>query len=588
MGDGASLHLLSGAVLFALLAGGSASALADAPVEEVIYKFCPQGANGSCVDGQTPEDGVIMDASGNLYGITGLGGAQNRGTVYKLTSTASGWDETVLYNFSGGGDDGQSTAGLVMDGSGNLYWTSGNLVFELSPNGTGWAEKVIYTFPGGASGASPRIALIDGLGSLYGTTYQGGIQTSGAPYGAGTAFKMTPSGTGWTETVLYSFCQKTNCADGANPNALLGDTSGNFYGTTSTGGAYGAGTVFKLSPSGAAWTETVLYSFCPQTGCPDGRGPANLLMDGAGNLYGTAGNGGGSRANGTVFMLAPSGSGWTATVLYNFACNEGRANGLVMDPAGNLYGTTGWVVASCSSYGEIYKLTKTGSGWTQTIIANPLFPQPGLLADKSGNIYGTAWGGYGFGLCPRGCGIVYEVTSSGNLPPQALSVSIGGNGKGSLASSPAGIVCNAPTQSGDTCSANFPAGTIVTLSASSQSGSSFAGWSGACAGTGSCQVTMNQAQTVSATFNSANSIASLAVSLIGRGSVTSSPSGISCPNTCTASYAAGSNVTLTATAANGWRFRGWSGACSGTDACSVTMASNQSASATFTRWRAGN
>src|SRR5262249_45517954 len=147
---------------------------------------------------------------------------------------------------------------------------------------------------------------------------------------------------------------------------------------------------------------------------------------------------------------------------------------------------------------------------------------------------------------------------------------------------PSGIVCHAPSQPQDSCSANFASGTIVTLTASAASGSNFAGWSGACSGTATCQVTMNQAKSVLATYNST---AALSVSRIGQGSVTSSPSGISCPNKCTANYAIGTKVTLTATPADGSRFTGWGMACSGTSTCTVTMQSDQNVTATFTTRR---
>src|SRR5580700_8096172 len=196
---------------------------------------------------------------------------------------------------------------------------------------------------------------MDGAGNLYGTTIYG---SSG-----GVVFQLSPDETGiaWTETVLYSFCSQTKCPDGANPAAgLIMDGAGNLYGTTLAGNdrscgptcSIGSGVVFQLTPdeTGAAWTETVLYSFCSQTNCADGRGPvAGLIIDGAGNLYGTTA-GGGTNNQGVVFQLTPdeTGTAWAETVLYSFClqtdCADGAtpSAGLIMDRAGNLYGTTAY------------------------------------------------------------------------------------------------------------------------------------------------------------------------------------------------------------------------------------------------------
>ena len=157
----------------------------------------------------------------------------------------------------------------------------------------------------------------------------------------------------------------------------------------------------------------------------------------------------------------------------------------------------------------------------------------------------------------------------------ALTVSLVGTGSGSVTSSPAGISCPS------TCTANFNSGTTVTLTASAANGSTFAGWSGACSGTGTCTATMNAAQSVTATFNAAQLPLAVSLAGTGNGTVTSSPAGISCPSTCSASFNSGTTVTLTASAANGSTFAGWSGACSGTGSCTVTMNAAKSVTATF-------
>jgi uncharacterized repeat protein (TIGR03803 family) len=172
------------------------------------------------------------------------------------------------------------------------------VVFKLAPGGT---ETVLYSFKGGSDGAFPAAGLLaDSSGNLYGTASQAGGS------GNGVVFKLAPGG--GTETVLYSFCSLPSCSDGSTPFAgLIADTSGNLYGTTTSGGASGNGVVFKLAPGGG--TETVLYSFCSLPSCSDGAIPFNgsLIADSSGNLYGTTLRGGGAARVGVVFELTGTG-----------------------------------------------------------------------------------------------------------------------------------------------------------------------------------------------------------------------------------------------------------------------------------------
>ncbi len=229
-----------------------------------------------------------------------------------------------------------------------------------------WAatqEKILHTFNNnGTDGAVPLAGLIfDAAGNLYGTTSRGGTGScfySGS--GCGTVFKLSPNGGGgWTEQVLHYF--SNNGTDGFQPLAgLIIDAAGNLYGTTATGGTHPGGTVFELTPAqGGNWTEKVLYNFCSQTNCTDGAGPlAGLIFDAAGNLYGTTSAGGTYQDFGTVFELMPTkGGGWTEQVLHSFAPGTDGANpsaGLIFDAAGNLYGTT--------SYGGTYTCDGTSCG----------------------------------------------------------------------------------------------------------------------------------------------------------------------------------------------------------------------------------
>jgi uncharacterized repeat protein (TIGR03803 family) len=259
-------------------------------------------------DGLTPFGGVIVDASGNLFGTTYFGGSNGYGTVYELIpQTGGGWTEKILHNFNNMGTDGLYPAsGLILDEVGNLYGTtvlSGSdgvgTVFELKPGPEGaWVEKILLYFAAAdtSGGAIPYGSLMFDAGSLYGTASGGGL------YNVGTVFELTPEGNGtWNESVLYAFNDDGN--DAYTPLAgLVRDSSGNLYGTTYTGGsASGLGTVFELTPANGVWTETVLHSF---EGNGDGGNPGYgaLILDSSGNLYGTA-QGGGAYFAGTVFEI---------------------------------------------------------------------------------------------------------------------------------------------------------------------------------------------------------------------------------------------------------------------------------------------
>ncbi len=274
------------------------------------------------------------------------------GTVFELTPRAKGrWAYTVLHNFSPTGGDGYySWASLVLDKAGNLYGTTSRggsgcngscgTVFELSRSANGqWTEKVLYSFGSTDSDAAvPYRALIfDAAGNLYGTTYFGG------QYGYGTVFQLAPSAKGqWTEKVLHSF----DLNDGGYPEStLVFDAAGNLYGTTSSFLGR-AGAVFKLARGAhGEWKETVLHEFAKLFGTNDGNTPiAGLIFDAAGNLYGTTLQGG-DYGSGTVFKLTRGKKGkWTEKVVYSFNHDDDWGGGpwasVILDNAGNLYGTT--------------------------------------------------------------------------------------------------------------------------------------------------------------------------------------------------------------------------------------------------------
>ena len=368
-------------------------------------------------DGQDPMASLIFDASGNLYGTTYAGGSLGSGTVFEMIPNGKGgWTERVLHNFGVGDADGKAPAApLVFDAAGNLYGTtvdggtnSVGAVFEMTPNGKGgWTEFKIHNFGAGEDGTRPEAGLIfDNAGNLYGTTHSGGTQ------GGGTAFTMTPYGSGgWTEHVIHNFGIGEN--DGLNPEGgLVFDSAGNLYGTTVGGGNLGLGTVFEISPNGSGgWTEQVLHNFGHGN---DGNSPQgyNLIFDKAGNLYGTT-NAGGTFDAGTVFEMSPNGSGgWTETNVHFFGRGfdgVGPTSGLVFDSNGNLYGTT--VEGGTNEVGVTFEMTPNGSGgWLEHVTHNfgvlndGAYPQAGVILDSAGNAYGTTGAG---GVYTDG--VVFEV-----------------------------------------------------------------------------------------------------------------------------------------------------------------------------------
>ena len=362
-----TLLMKRGAVL-ALLVIGVLLGAVWAQTETVLYSFCEQK---NCTDGAEPVAGIVFDQKGNLYGTTRTGGAYQYcsdvgfgcGVVFKLTRAGK---YTLLHTFceQGGNctDGANPYAASVLDPEGNLYGTTEyggvhgqGVVFKLTPEGK---YIVLHSFCGQSNctdGAFLDAGLVfDQKGNLYGTTNYGGANND-----SGVVFKLTPKG---RETVLYNFCSQSNCADGGWPSAgLIFDQKGNLYGTTWLGGAHSSGTVFKLTPKGK---ETVLYSFCVGSYCPDGDEPsAGLVFDQKGNLYGTTSYGGGlsgycTLGCGVVFKLTPKGK---ETVLHSFCpdgypCADGETPtaGLVFDQKGNLFGTTSY---GGSTVGVVFKLT---------------------------------------------------------------------------------------------------------------------------------------------------------------------------------------------------------------------------------------
>jgi uncharacterized repeat protein (TIGR03803 family) len=427
------------AAIAALMCTGDASAGAY----KQIHRFCTQAA---CSDGAYPQAGVTPDGAGNFYGTTYFGGegdcgGYGCGTAFKLSPKANGkFKFSLLYRFCNESncDDGAlPMAGLIVDTAGNLYGTAnvggGNgagSAFEIKRNSHGKQTfKVLHhfcaetncndgggpqfdglTYQGQASGA-----LYDGTSPLYGTGFVGG---SG---GLGVVYALNPPAAGkskWREKVLYNFCTQTgtagrnragrsgsaspsgSCADGNLPaRGLLLDSAGNLYGTTQSGGAGDNGVIFELSKSGKTWSETILYNVCADGGsCPDGTYPSSpLIMDGSGNLYGSMVNGATS-GSGVIFKVVPNGASSTYSVLYDFCSQSGCADGqepfghLLMDAGGNIFGTA--EIGGAYGLGTVYELSSSGISVLHSFCRNSgctdgAIPTGGLIADGSGNLYGT-------------------------------------------------------------------------------------------------------------------------------------------------------------------------------------------------------
>jgi hypothetical protein len=301
-------------------------------------------------------------------------------------------------------------------------------LLPIFSSGTSSASKqrLIYSFRGSSDGAGPGPLTLDTAGNLYGATVGGGIGTGCGAGPCGTVFELERTGDGWKKRTLYSF---RGGNDGGWPGAgVIFDNSGNLYGTTSVLGSGDAGTVFKLVPnSKGEWTESVIFTFSSY-GNP-GRSPqTDLVFDNQGNLYGTTSSGGngagcfGDDGCGAVFQLTPHADGsWTETTIHSFGLPPDGGNpssGLILDSAGNLYGTTQFggtgLCRPFSDFGRgnlncgvVYRLTppKSGGSWTESIIyafarggGHGVYPSGGLLFDKAGDLFGTSLaGGNGYG-----------------------------------------------------------------------------------------------------------------------------------------------------------------------------------------------
>ena len=410
---------------------------------KVLWTF-----SGPPNDGYIPKSNLVLDKTGNLYGTTEGGGSSTAplcpggcGVVFRLSPNQDGtWTNTILYSFctqyinSLCQDGAYPQAGLIFDAQGNLYGTTVNggalgcpqaghgcgTVFELSPQGGSSTEKVLYSFCENQAnnncldGNFPLGHLTQASGNLYGTTESGGTVS------AGTVFELSHGGSGWTETVLYSFCplgKGEGCTDGAEPQAgVTFDKAGSLYGTTELGGSHnqhGTGTLYKLSPGVNGWTETVLHSFHSSAASPLG----SVSFDASGNLYGTFAGGGPDRAGGGFRIRAKTGK-FGAFFFNSTGGFEPEAGVLVDSKHATGYTTT--THGGAANGGTVLKVTAGQETvlynfCSQANCADGATPVGDLISDAAGNLYGTAEQGGNNSACGiSGCGVVFEIVQSGS------------------------------------------------------------------------------------------------------------------------------------------------------------------------------
>lgn len=390
------LPVIAAGLLFPFSAVASPSP--DTSLEKVIYSFAGDE------DGEYPDTELVADSAGNLYGTTVSGGEHDSGTVFRLSPAPGGWTHTILYSFSGGADGAEPYKGVTLDANGNLYGTAviGGLhtgpciedgcgvAYKLSPSGSRWTQTVIHFFTGGADGYGPGTRpTFDRKGNLFGTTPVGGSTGFGIVY----ELKPAAAGAPWAEQIVHTF---TGTYDGIGGSAgrLVFDQSGNIYGTCTAGGEHGAGTVYKLAPSGnGGWTETTLYAFrgAPDAGFPYGA----VTFDSQGNLYGTTYYAGANNL-GSIYRLTERNGTWTETALYSFTGGPdglGPISTLARGSDGNLYGTASEAGAPGCSCGVVFKVGVSGQSFKYAAVyrfktpPDAGFPYDGLTADATGTTF---------------------------------------------------------------------------------------------------------------------------------------------------------------------------------------------------------
>jgi len=369
---------------------------AHAQTYTVIHSF-------SGAEGAYPDAGLTMDKAGNFYGTASFGGTADMGTVFKLAHAGSGWTVLPLYSFANDGDGANPLAPVTIGPDGSLfgttigYYDDQGTLFNLRPLPTRpptpltpWTLKVLTTFTG-QNGDQPVYGRL--IFDSAGNLY-GTTQFGGSYQFFGVVYEASPYGNGWQENVLYSFVLPTN----GPLSGVVMDPAGNLFGTTGDGSA-----IFELSPSGSGWVGTILHTF-------GGRGDGflaygGLVRDTAGNLYGATSDG--SPGNGgVVYELSPYGDSWTYQIIYRLVGSQGPFGELTLDAAGNLYG----LAKGDGSYdaGLLFELTPSNGSWIFTDLHDfhtESFPYGNVTIDADGNLWGTASAGGAYGK-----GAIWEVT----------------------------------------------------------------------------------------------------------------------------------------------------------------------------------
>jgi uncharacterized repeat protein (TIGR03803 family) len=360
----------------------------------------------SGAEGMQPTAGITPAGPGKFYGTASTGGQYGLGSVFKLVQRGSNWVLTPIYSFKNDSDGADPLGPVSVGPDGSLFGTTigfndgQGTLFQLRPSPnfpatplSAWQLTLLHTFTGqNGDGDQPVYVqlIFDQAGNIYGTTQYGGYYRWD-----GTVWEASPSGGGWTESVLASFDLPTN----GPLSGVVMDSAGNFYGTTGDGGA-----VFEISPSGSGYTTTILHTFTYHDGTLAYGG---LVMDQAGNLYGGTDDGG--NGCGTVYELSPSGGSWTFQVLHTFQCpGQGIFGEPTLDAAGNLYGVR--QSGGAHDEGQLFEMMPNNGSWTYVDLHDftsqeGYFSYGAVVFDANGNIYGTSEAG---GL--YGHGTVWEFT----------------------------------------------------------------------------------------------------------------------------------------------------------------------------------
>jgi uncharacterized repeat protein (TIGR03803 family) len=394
--------LKSSVAVLAIASCASLSSPASASNFQVIHDFT--GGKEGGVPGYT-----LLRAGGDSFIGTANQGGKGYGTVFKLSQKSGAWTVKPLYDFKS--EEGQPGWGIIHGSDGSLFVNASYAQVMDGPCGSALeldrsktpanrarlVSTLLHTYVKGGDGCPTGNLLRDSSGNLFGVTQDGGAN------GWGSVFELSAGKSGWTETILYSFRGQED--GGAPYSELISDDAGNLYGTASAS-SVNFGTVFELSPGKGGWTYNVLYAFAG--GADRGQPVAALTFGKSGKLYGAT-TSFGANGGGTIFRLAPGDKGWKYKVLYSLSGSDGPVAALALSKTGTIYGTN--FMDGAAGYGSVFSLAPSGKNWTYSDLhdftggADGGYPGGGVVFDSTGNLYGTAvLGG------ANGAGVLYKVT----------------------------------------------------------------------------------------------------------------------------------------------------------------------------------